>query len=282
LNEDHEMSVHNLRGKSQRLAEASEELKIAQAQLIEKELLERELQQARELQRSILPQVLPHLEGYDLGARMVPARMIGGDFYDVIPLDTDHLGLAVGDISGKGIPAALFMSLTCSLLRVEAKMCMSPYRVLQQVNQHILAINAQGIFVTLLYGILHLPTCDFTYARAGHELPLLWDSRGAIVPITEGRGQPLGLFTKPLLDRKKIKLAPDSTLLLYSDGVTEAQDAKYEFFGLEGMQRIVPGLLENTAQGVCDQIVDELLSCCHDVQKIDDITLLALKVLPRL
>jgi len=281
LNEDHEKSVFNLRDKSQRLAEAYQELKIAQAQIIEKELLERELQQARGLQQSILPQVLPHLEGYDLGARMVPARMIGGDFYDVIPLDADHLGLAVGDISGKGIPAALFMSLTCSLLRVEAKMCMSPYRVLQQVNQHIMAINAQGIFVTLLYGILHLPTCDFTYARAGHELPLLWDSCGAIVPITEGRGQPLGLFKKPLLDRKKIKLTPDSTLLLYSDGVTEAQNAKDGFFGLEGMQRIVPGLLENTAQGICDQIVDELQSCCRDIEKMDDITLLALKVLPR-
>jgi sigma-B regulation protein RsbU (phosphoserine phosphatase) len=100
------------------------------------------------------------------------------------------------------------------------------------------------------------------------------------VPISEGRGQPLGLFNKPLLDRKKIKLSPGSTLILFSDGVTEAQDAKYEFFGLEGMQRIMPGLLDNTAQGMCDQIVDELLSCCHDIQKTDDITLLALKVLP--
>jgi len=144
----------------------------------------------------------------------------------------------------------------------------------------MLAINAQGIFVTLLYGILHLPTRDFTYARAGHELPLLWDSRGATVPIAEGRGQPLGLFNKPLLDRKKIKLAPGSTLLLYSDGVTEAQDAKNEFFGLEGLQLIVLYLLGNTAQGMCDQVVDELLSCCHDIQKTDDITLLALKVLP--
>jgi len=211
---------------------------------------------------------------------MVPARMVGGDFFDVIPLDSEHLGLAVGDISGKGIPAALFMSLTCSLLRIEAQMCMSPNRVLQQVNQHMLAINAQGIFVTLLYGILHLPTCDFTYARAGHELPLLWDRRGAMVPINQGIGQPLGLFKKPLLDRKKLKLSPGSTLMLYSDGVTEAQDASGEFFGLDGMQQIVPGLLEHTAQGLCDQIVDELHSCCLDIQKTDDITLLALKVLP--
>jgi sigma-B regulation protein RsbU (phosphoserine phosphatase) len=263
------------------LAEPHEELKITQFQMIEKELLERELQQARELQQSILPQVLPPLEGYDLGARMVPARMIGGDFFDVIPLDADHLGLAVGDISGKGIPAALFMSLTCSLLRVEAKMCMSPYRVLQQVNQHLLAINAQRIFVTLLYGILHLPTHDFTYARAGHELPMLWDYRGAIVPITEGRGQPLGLFKKPLLDRKKIKLTPGSTLILYSDGVTEAQSASDVFFGLEGLQRIVPGLLEQTAQDMCDQIVDELQNCCRDIERIDDITLLTLKILPQ-
>jgi sigma-B regulation protein RsbU (phosphoserine phosphatase) len=198
----------------------------------------------------------------------------------VIPLDADHLGLAVGDISGKGIPAALFMSLTCSLLRVEAQMCMSPYRVLQQVNRHLLAINAHGIFVTLLYGILHIPTSDFTYARAGHELPLLWDNRGAMVPITEGHGQPLGLFKKPLLDRKKLKLTPGSTLMLYSDGVTEAQDAGNVFFGQEGMQRIVPGLLGQTAQGLCDQIVDELHNCCREIEKIDDITLLALKVFP--
>jgi serine phosphatase RsbU (regulator of sigma subunit) len=280
LNEDHEKSVLNLKDKRQRLAETYQELTNAQAQIIEKELIERELQQARELQQSILPQVLPRLEGYDLGARMVPARMIGGDFYDVIPLDADHIGLAVGDVSGKGIPAALFMSLTCSLLRVEAQMCMSPNRVLQQVNQHMLVINARGVFATLLYGILHLSTNDFTYARAGHELPLLWDSRGTMVPITEGHGQPLGLFKKPLIDRKKIKLAPGSTLILYSDGVTEAIDASDVFFGLEGMQRIVPGLLEQTAQGVCDKIVDTLQSCCRDIQKIDDITLLALKVHP--
>jgi len=247
---------------------------------IEKELLARELHQARELQQSILPQVLPPLQGYDLGARMVPARMVGGDFYDVIPLDEEHLGLAVGDISGKGIPAAIFMSLTCSLLRVEAKMCMSPYRVLQQVNKHIVAINAQGIFVTLLYGILHLSTSDFTYARAGHEPPLLWDSRGASIPINEGIGQPLGLFKKPLLDRKKLKLSPGSTLLLYSDGVTEAQDSSNKFFGLDGMQQIVPGLLEHTAQGLCDYIIGELQNCCRDILKTDDITLLALKALP--
>jgi sigma-B regulation protein RsbU (phosphoserine phosphatase) len=208
--------------------------------------------------------------------------MIGGDFFDVILLDPDHLGLAVGDISGKGIPTALFMSLTCSLLRVEAQMCMSPYRVLQQVNQHLLAINAHGIFVTLLYGILHLPTNDFTYARAGHELPLLWDSGGSMVPIDEGHGQPLGLFKKPLLDRKKLKLAPGSTLIIYSDGVTDAQDASDMFFGQEGLQRMVPGLLSQTAQGMCDQIVDELYNCCRDTQQqIDDITLLALKVLSR-
>jgi serine phosphatase RsbU (regulator of sigma subunit) len=279
LNESHEKAINDLREKSERLAEAYDELRQAQAQIIEKELIERELLQAYKLQQSMLPTYIPTMERYDLGATMIPAHIIGGDFYDIIPLDDQHVGLAIGDVCGKGIPAAMFMALVCNLLRVEAQLHLSPVKVLQQINRHLRMMNTRGMFVTILYGVLHRTRRTFHYARAGHEPPLLWNQAMQFRPGHLKPGQLLGLLDEPKLDEQRLKLLPGDTLLLYTDGVTEAQNEHNEFFGMDGLTRAIPTLSGNSAQALCEQIVESLHTCCGEVQKIDDITMVALRVL---
>mgnify|MGYP003375831754 CR=1 FL=1 len=165
-------TIRDLHEKNRQLQEAYRQLQEAHEQIVEKERLERELQLAREMQENILPREMPLLPGYDFAALMVPARAVGGDFFDFIPLHGGDLGIVVADVSDKGMPAAIFMGLTRSLVRAEASRGVFPAEVLRRVNEHLVDMNASGSFVTVLYGILHARTGEFLYARAGHELPL--------------------------------------------------------------------------------------------------------------
>ena len=277
LREAQDAAIRDLHEKNERLAQALADLHAAQAQIIEQETLERELRRAREIQESILPRTLPRLAGFDIGARMLPARMVGGDFFDVIPLAPDNLGVVIGDVSGKGIPAALFMALTCSLLRAEARRVTSPEEVLRSVNAHLLGMNARGMFVTVLYGVLDRTTQEFVYVRAGHELPLVWDATGTALPPTTGRGLPLGLFPYPVLDIQTVRLPAGSTLLLYTDGVTEATDAKGELFGLERLIATTRISMRAAAQELCDDVLQAVTTYHGPVPQADDITVLAVQ-----
>jgi sigma-B regulation protein RsbU (phosphoserine phosphatase) len=279
LNEANDLIVRGLIEKNEQLSQAYKELHVAQAQIIDQQIMDRELSQARDLQQSLLPVILPTIAGFDLGARMVPARIIGGDFFNVINLDEDRIGLAVGDVAGKGVPAALFMSLACSLLRSEALLHASPVEVLDLMNQHLRIMNPRGLFVTVLYGVLHIAKHEFVYARAGHEKPLIWLQDGEFITQTEDTGQPLGLFNKPAFDSQVVHLQPGSTLLLFTDGVIEAQNTRNDFFGEECLRQLVPDLLDLSAQDMCDQLVELLARFYGSDNRSDDVTLLALKTL---
>jgi serine phosphatase RsbU (regulator of sigma subunit) len=277
LRQSNDMVIRDLREKNERLAQAYADLQAAQAQIIEQEALERELRQARQIQESMLPRTLPRLPGFDIGARMVPARMVGGDFFDLIPIGADSLGVVIGDVSGKGIPAALFMALTISLLRAEVSRLNSPEETLRTVNRHLLGMNARSMFVTMVYGVLQQASGEFAYVRAGHDPPLLWDKMSKRVPLVHGRGHPLGLLPSPLLDAQTVILPPGSTLLLYTDGVTEAKDAQGEFFGLEHLAVVAHNNLQASAQVLCDNLVDVLAHYQGTAAPADDITLVALQ-----
>jgi phosphoserine phosphatase RsbU/P len=268
----------DLQAQNRRLAQAYADLEAAQGQLIEKEALERELQRAREIQESILPRVLPRLPWADLGARMVAAHEVAGDFFDVFALGEGMLGLVVGDVCGKGMPAAIFMALTRSLLRAEASRATSPAETLRSVNRHLLEMNAAGMFVTILYGILQPATHAFTYARAGHDLPLVWDAQGAPQPPTQANGHPLGLLSDPDLDIQALRLPPGSTLLLYTDGVTEATNARNDFFGIQRLHMTVRADLDASAQQLCDSLVETLAVYRGAAPQADDITLVAVRM----
>ncbi|HEX9372690.1 MAG TPA: SpoIIE family protein phosphatase, partial [Roseiflexaceae bacterium] len=204
LRDANNATIRDLREKNSQLTQALLDLRAAQAQIIEQETLARELQVARSIQENMLPRTLPDLAGFDFGAAMVPARVVSGDFYDFIPLDQSRLGIVIGDVCGKGLPAALLMALTRSLLRAEAMRGGPPIEVLRSVNRHLLDMNDSRTFVTVVYGVLHQPTREFSYVRAGHELPLVVDPAGQVFVPPMRQGQPLGILPAPDLDEQTL------------------------------------------------------------------------------
>lgn len=269
-------TIRDLEAKNRQLEAMYRELQDAQAQLIEKERLEHELTLARRIQESLLPKNLSFFNTFDLGARMEPARSIGGDLYDFIQLDANRVGIAIGDVSGKGIPAAMFMSLFCSLLRAQAVVYQSPADVLQRVNQHLLVLDQARMFVTALYGVLDCRDHTFNYARAGHEVPILFDPNGQVVSLGRGMGQLLGFFEDLQLDQQTITLEGGSSLVLYTDGVLDAVDRHGERFCLDRFITAVASQVGTPAQELCDYLVRELLEFQSENGQFDDITLVTI------
>jgi serine phosphatase RsbU (regulator of sigma subunit) len=278
LEESENQTIQDLLEKNRLLTQAYDELKTAQAQLIEKEKLEAEMAVARTIQRSILPRSAPQLPGFDLGMRIEPMTSVGGDFFDFIPLGNGQLGLAVGDVSGHGVPAAIFMALTFSQLRAEASRTRSPRKALQAVNQHLLTLSDSGMFVSMLYGILDGATREFRYARAGHNLPVVMDAQRAVVRSESQLGQALGLFPDPALDEHSLTLPSGSLLFLYTDGVTEAVNLAGEFFQDQGLQDVLCADPWTSAQDVCDNVWKALQAYSGVSDPQDDVTLVAVCV----
>lgn len=277
LRDSDNATIRDLREKNIQLDRAYRELQAAQVQIIEKERLERELQVAREIQESILPRTLPESPGLDFGAMMVPARAVGGDLFDFIPIGPHALGIAVGDVSDKGVPAAIFMAMTRSLIRSEAKKAASPREALEGVNQHLLEMNDAGMFVTVLYGVLDLVTLEFTFARAGHLPPILCDRNGGISSPSVALGQALGVFPDPVLDEASLTLAPGSTLFVYTDGLSEATDEREQIFGVERIYDALSAQRDNSAQGICSKMIDAALLHCGVMPQNDDMTVVAVQ-----
>jgi serine phosphatase RsbU (regulator of sigma subunit) len=277
LDESENQTIQDLRQKNRELRKAYRELEAAQAELVEKKRLERELELARGIQRSILPHGLPQLPGHEFGAIMTPMSAVGGDFFDIIPLDQRHLGLAVGDVSDHGVPAALFMAMTVILLRAEARRSLSPSEALININRQIMETNEEGMFVTTLYGILDLVDHRFTYARAGHVLPILTDTRGNLIEINQGEGRIMGLYEELPLDEQSIDIPNGGTLFLYTDGINEAADPKGSLFGLERLHNLIAGLRFQPAQTMCNQILEQVCNHVGTTAQQDDITMLAMK-----
>jgi serine phosphatase RsbU (regulator of sigma subunit) len=278
LNDAHVITINGLREKNRQLTVAYEELKQAQAQLVEKERLEKELAVARQIQESILPRTLPQVPGLDVGAYLHPTRAVGGDLFDLIDLGGKKLGVAIADVSDKGVPAAIFMALTRSLLRAEASRLASPAEVVQNVNRVLLEMNDAGMFVTLLYGVVDGETREFHYVRAGHEMPLVVNSQGTVMELEHGPGQPLGLFDAPPLDEQRVILDRQSLLLIYTDGVTDQRNQADDFFGLERLRQAVCVHRQHSAQMVCDELYETVDRFRGSEAQSDDITFVAVKV----
>ena len=240
--------------------------------------MEAELDFARKIQRSILPGEPPRKSGCDFGALMIPARAVGGDFYAFIDLDENRIGIAVGDVSDKGVPAALFMALTFSLLNTEARRSSAPRDVLSHVNQYLLSMNESAMFVTMLYGILDRSTREFWYARAGHDRPIVLGPDGQLLDSTVGPGQILGVLPAPALDEKRFVLPAGGTLLLFTDGVTEAMNAGGELFGRDRLLAALRANYQRPAQSLCDEIALAVKTFSGDQPAHDDVTLVAVQL----
>ena len=249
----------------------------ARAQLAE---LDQELVLATRIQRSILPEIIEGNGDFELGAAMLPARQVSGDFYDFFPIDRDRLGLAIGDVSGKGIPAALFMAVSRTLLRATALRGVSPGDCLDHVNRLLLRQNDGNIFLTLFYGILNLRTGDFEFSAGGQTPPYLCRADGRGQYLREPRGMMLGLLEEARYTSRTVRLEPGDALLLYTDGVTEAESKSKEFFaerGLESMLRCTRG---SKAGELATAVADRVREFTRGCEQADDITILAVRFRP--
>ena len=269
-------TFRDLTEKNRQLQQAFDELKAAQEQLIEKERLERELKVAADIQMSILPDVLPVHEHFDFGGRILPARQVGGDFYDVFVLDDDKIGVLIGDVADKGVPSAIFMARAHALIIAEADSSTSPGEVLRMANKHITRLEKSTQFVTALYGVLDTKTGDFSYARAGHEPPLLLPEKGDVHRLPHKPGMALGLWENIILDEYSISLPKGSLLVLFTDGMTDCRNPNGEPFGLERIKVTMSGLWSATAQKSCDQLFDTLMMYQSGSKQDDDVTLVAI------
>lgn len=272
-------NVQTFRGlteKNRQLQTAYDELKAAQEQLIEKERLEKELQVAAEIQMSILPDVLPSPRGYDFGGRILPARQVGGDFYDVFDLGDGKIGVLIGDVADKGVPSAIFMARAHALIIAEADSATSPGEVLRMVNTHITRLEKSTQFVTALFGVLNVNTGQFSYARAGHEPPLLVGAHGEVHRLPHEPGMALGLWDDITLDENSFHLAQGSLLVLYTDGMTDCRNPAGQPFGLERIKETMKGLRSHSAQSACDHLLETLTKYQSGVKQDDDVTLVAI------
>ncbi|HEY5983141.1 MAG TPA: SpoIIE family protein phosphatase [Anaerolineales bacterium] len=276
LDATNDSTFRDLTQKNHALQKAYDELKAAQALLIEKERLERELKVAAEIQLSILPDVLPSSAGFDFGARILPARRIGGDFYDVFVLEEGRTGVVIGDVADKGIPAAIFMARAHALIMAEADSSSSPGDVLQFANMHITRLQKAAQFVTALYGTVNSPTREFSYARAGHEPPLLLKPDGAVERIPHAPGMSLGLWEQITLDRQTVHLDPGSTLLLFTDGLTDCRDPQGIPFGIARITETLSEFVGLSGQAVCDNLLEKLTAYQQGAKQDDDVTLVAI------
>jgi sigma-B regulation protein RsbU (phosphoserine phosphatase) len=270
-------TFRDLTEKNRQLQTAYDELKAAQAQLIEKERLERELQVAADIQLSILPDELPETDEFDFGACIFPARQVGGDLYDVFLLKDGLVGVLIGDVADKGVPSAIFMARAHALIMAEADIGSTAGEVLQLVNHHITRLQKSTQFVTVLYGILDLKTRLFSYARAGHEPPLLLHSDGTVERIPHSPGMALGLWDTITLDERTVELPHGSTLLLFTDGMTDCRDTHGEAFGLDRIKTTLSGLSNISAQQVCDHLLWTLINYQDGSKQDDDVTLVAIR-----
>jgi serine phosphatase RsbU (regulator of sigma subunit) len=271
-------TFRELTEKNLQLQTAYDELKAAQAQLIEKERLESELQVAADIQLSILPDELPKVEGYNFGACILPARQVGGDFYDVFEIDENQVGVVIGDVADKGVPSAIFMARAHALIMAEADIGIKPGEVMKLVNRHITRLQRSTQFVTVLYGILNRTTHEFTYARAGHEPPLILYASGRVERVPHSAGMAIGLWNEITLDERVITMSPGSTLLLYTDGMTDCRDPNGEAFGLERVKLTLSRFTHLAAQQICDEMLDTLKSYENGAKQDDDVTLVAVHV----
>jgi serine phosphatase RsbU (regulator of sigma subunit)/anti-sigma regulatory factor (Ser/Thr protein kinase) len=261
-------------------AQAAPALRVAQlvreqqAEAATRQRFEQELEVARLIQQNFLPRELPDLPGWQIAAYYRPAREVGGDFYDVIPLPDGRVGFVVGDVTDKGVPAALVMSATRSVLRASAQRLIEPGVVLERVNEHLCPDMPAKMFVTCLYGVLDPSSGHLRFANAGHDLPYVKTADGVVE--LRARGMPLGLMTGMAYEEKEAILAPGDSVLLHSDGVVEAHDPDRGMFGFPRLKEVMAGV--PGGQELIDRVLSDLAAFTGpDAEQEDDITMVTLQ-----
>jgi len=244
----------------------------------EKERIESELKFAKLVQDGFLPQEPPSFPNYDFAAEMLPAKFVGGDFYDFIPLKNDRMGVVLGDVSGKGVSAALYMARLLSDFRYISQTDPTPEKVLQQVNQILCERSRRGMFATAIFLLLDRETNKLRIANAGHHPALLKSPENKVQEVGHSGGIPLGILPDSKYSSEEIQLQKGNLIFLYTDGATEPFNENRESFGLKRMCQIIETGMHSPEELICE-MQKSIESFTHKATLHDDLTLLAFKVL---
>ena len=241
-------------------------------------LLQKELDIAQRIQRSFLKENPPQKEGADLAVIMTPAKAVGGDLYDFVDVSDNRLGIMTGDVSGKGMPAALFMAMTVSDFRFHAKVGDEPVKVMTDLNNQIATESTSGLFVTMSYMILDNKGKKLTIVDAGH-LPVIYAGRDKETTlITAKGGMALGIMDGIEFGAQEVSVEPEDVFVLYTDGVTEARNTRQDEFGEERLKAIVSKHKDLNAKDIAKKIYEEITRFRGKDPQHDDITIMVLKI----
>lgn len=247
----------------------------------EKEHVAAELSLATNIQTSMLPNIFPAFperKEFELYASMDPAKEVGGDFYDFFLVDDDHLGMVIADVSGKGVPAALFMMAAKILINDHALMGGTPAEILARVNKQVCANNDAHMFVTVWLGILEISTGKLTASNAGHEYPML-NSNGRYEMLKDKHGMPIGAFKKSKYTNYEITLKKGDCIFVYTDGVAEATDANDELFGTERTVEVLNAAPDASPENILGNVRAAVDAFVKEAPQFDDLTMLAFRYL---
>ncbi|MDF7801137.1 SpoIIE family protein phosphatase [Pontiellaceae bacterium B1224] len=253
-----------------------------QETLEEKRELDRGMQIAQQIQHSLLPQKLPTFGNIEVAAFNHPAMDIGGDYYDLIHIDEKHIGLAIADVSGKGIGGALMMSVCRSVLRANAENVYNPSTMLTSMNKTLSSNLAEDMFITMLYMVLNLDTHQLSYARAGHEAPIIIRKNESEAEVVETAGIAIGLVDNDtfaaVIETCNTNLHTGDLLVAYTDGISEAMNSAHEEWGIDNLIECVERMADASAPDLLDNIREHVLSFTGSARQYDDMTMLALKI----
>lgn len=260
-------------------ADLKTQMEVVRLTTAEKERVQKELEIAKGIQQSFLPEFPPEIDGFDLAALNTPALEVGGDFFDFIPVSLNKWGLVIADVSGKGIPAALFMALSRTMIRANAADRPTAAEAISRANNMISEEDRANMFVTLFYGVLDPVRKTLTYINAGHNPPLILGKNAGDVIMLAAKGVALGLMPNIEFEEKEVALHPGDVVILYTDGITEAINRKNEMFGHERIARLVEDHRHLTSREIIKLIEKEVTVYSDGQPQFDDLTLLVVKVL---
>ncbi len=247
----------------------------------EKKRLDHDLEIARDIQRILLPSEAPAIDGFQISGINVPARQVSGDYFDYIQVDQDRLGVAIADVSGKGVPASLIMAICRSVLRAEAARNPSPADVLRKVNRQLYPDIKEDMFISMAYLILGHQQDGVTLARAGHDAPLWYKRQSQTVMPVKSPGMVVGIDSGSVFDRLTVDFAVplerNDCLVLYTDGVTETLNSEGDEFGVDRMMQSVRASANDSAQAIVKRIIEDVREFTGSVPQNDDMTLIAIR-----
>jgi sigma-B regulation protein RsbU (phosphoserine phosphatase) len=247
----------------------------------EKKRLDHDLEIARDIQRILLPSEAPAINGFQISGINVPARQVSGDYFDYIHVDQERLGVAIADVSGKGVPASLIMAICRSVLRAEAARNPSPADVLRKVNRQLYPDIKEDMFISIAYLVLDHQHDGVTLARAGHDAPLWYQRQSQTVTSVKSPGMVVGIDSGSVFDRLTVDFAVplerNDCLVLYTDGLTETLNSEGDEFGLDRMMQSVRASANDGAQTIVKRIIEDVREFTGSVPQNDDMTLIAIR-----